>query len=232
MNMKRICGVAFLLTLTFTAFSQDNSRPKQPDLPGDLMLDFGFNFWTQKPDALPTRMWSSNSFGIYYNSRVRFNDYISFYPSVGFTFEKYGFDDNQTWLRDSNGDISLDSIGGVTLTKNKLVANYFEVPVEFRIHPLGTVGGEGWFIGLGAIGGIRVGSPHTKIKYNEGDNSIKEKLYDDFNVNRFRYGLQARFGFKTFHVYYKTYLNNVFTSSPDGTKNPQTYTLGVTFSGF
>lgn len=197
------------------------------------MIDYGFNFWPETPDQLPTSFWGSNSVGIYLNSRVRFNDYISFHPGAGFTFEKYAFDDNYTWLRADDGTISLDSLSGVTLTKNKLVVNYFEIPLEFRIHPLGTVGGEGWFIGLGAVGGIRLGAPHTKVKYDLGDNTVKEKLYDDFNVSRLRYGLQARFGFKTFHVYYKTYLSEVFTTAPDASgKNPLPFTIGVTFSGF
>lgn len=231
-TMRRIFGIVLLLFIITPAIAQEN-KPKQPDLPGELMIDYGFNFWTEEPDRLPSHFWGSNSVGLYYNLRVRFNDYISFHPGWGFTFEKYSFDDVHTWQKDANGVVFLDSLNGVDVTKNKLVTNYMEIPVEFRIHPLGTVAGEGWFIGLGAIAGIRMGAPHTKVKYNVGDNSVKQKVYDDFNVNRFRYGVQARFGFKTFHLYYKTYLNNLFTSAPDASGvNPQTFTIGATFSGF
>ncbi len=198
------------------------------------MIDFGFNFMTEQPDLLPNRTWGSNSFGIYYNHRARINDYISFHPSIGFTFEKYAFDDNYTWVNDINGVPTLDSLsGGIVLSKNKLVVNYLEIPLEFRIHPFSTVKGEGFFIGLGGVAGMRMGAAHTKRKYFLGENSIKEKLYDDFNIASFRYGLQARFGFKTCHLFYKMYMNDMFTTSPDASgNNPRTFTIGINFSGF
>ncbi|MFT6883016.1 MAG: hypothetical protein ACJAVY_001817 [Marinoscillum sp.] len=231
--MKSILGAFLLLTLVFTAHSQDDSKPKQPDLPGELSIDFGFNFWNQKPDLLPTRMWSSNSLGIYYAQRVRFNDYFSFVPAVGFTFEKYGFESNFSWMNNSNGVPALDTLtGNIPLTKNKLVVNYFDIPLEFRIHPFGTVDGEGFFIALGGVAGMRMGA-HTKIKYDLNDNSVKEKLYDDFGINRFRYGLQARLGAKSFHIFYKMYLNEVFKSAPEASGiNPTPFTIGLNFSGF
>ncbi|MFY0607387.1 MAG: hypothetical protein JXR10_11765 [Cyclobacteriaceae bacterium] len=231
--MKRIFGVLLLFSLAFTAISQDKVKPTQPDFPGDLMIDFGFNFVNQQPDKLPNHLWGSNSFGIYYNHRARINDYISFHPSIGFTFDKYSFDDQFTWMNNGGGFPVLDSLdSGSPLVKNKLVVNYLELPLEFRIHPFSTVKGEGFFIGLGGVAGFRMGA-HTKVKYFLGENSIKEKLYDDFNVQRFRYGLQARFGFKTCHFFYKMYVNDMFSSSPDASgKNPKTFTIGINFSGF
>lgn len=231
--MRRIFGVVILTVfISVNSFAQDDTRPKQPDLPGDIMLDFGFNFWDNQPDNLPAHAWGSNSFGIYYNQRVRFNDHISMHLTPGFTFEKYSFNSTYSWLNQQNGTVSLDSLTGVAMEKNKLVANYLEIPVEFRIHPLGTVNGEGWFIGLGFIGGARIGA-HTKVKYNLGDNTVKEKVYDDFGINSFRYGYQIRFGFKSFHLFYKSYLNDVFKSAPsaDGVL-PRAFTFGMTFSGF
>lgn len=231
--MKRLSGITLLVILGFQSFAQEEGRMRQPDLPGDLMIDFGFNLWSEKPDLLPTNLWGSNSISLYYNNRFRLSDRISFYPAVGFSFEKFSFDDDFTWLRDDDGTYSLDTLtGGISLDKNKLTATYFEIPVEFRIHPLGTVNGEGWFIGLGAVAGLRIAS-HTKIKYDVGEDTRKEKLYDQFDIDPFRYGLQARFGFKVIHVYYKVYLNDLFKSAPDDSgKIPQVSTVGITFSGF
>lgn len=231
--MKRLSGIALLLLLTISAFAQDDARPKQPDLPGDLMVDFGMNLWSEKPDLLPQKLWGSESIGLYYNHRVRFSDHIAFHASLGFNFDKYSFDGKYTWLRQDDGTISLDTLSGANrMTKNKLIATYLEVPVEFRFHPLGTVHGEGWFIGVGAMAGMRIGS-HTKITYDIPEDSHKEKLYDDFGLSQFRYGLQARFGFKTFHIFYKYYLNDVFDGAVDGSgKIPQASTIGINFSGF
>ncbi|RED91589.1 outer membrane beta-barrel protein [Marinoscillum furvescens] len=229
--MKRICGFFLLSILTFSVFAQDENKPKQPDLPGNLMIDFGFNRWSEEPDNLPLGFLGSNSVGIYYNRRLRFNDHISFHPGIGFTFEKYAFEDRYTWLRDDDGTVDFDSLSGVGFRKNKLVSNYLEIPIEFRIHPLGTVNGEGFFIGIGAVGGMRIGS-HTKIKYDIGEDTVKEKLYDGFGLSDFRYGLQGRLGFRAIHVFYKYWLNDVFSTSPDANKSPQAWTVGINFSGF
>lgn len=230
--MKRISGLAILLILSFQAFTQDSDRPKQPDIPGDLLVDFGVNFWTERPDILPRNILGSNSFGLYYNQRIRFNDYFSFYPGLGFTFDKFAFDGNHTWLRDADGTISLDTLNGVNLSKNKISTTYVEIPVEFRIHPFETVNGEGFFIGLGAVGGFRLGS-HTKIKYDLDEETYKEKLYSSFGMNSFRYGVQARLGFKTFHFFGKLYLNDLFEITPvEEGANPKVFTLGINFSGF
>lgn len=231
--MKRLSAIAILFLVSFQLWAQTANRPQQPDFPGDLLVDFGFNFWTDQPENLSTRMWGSNSIGVYYNQRVRFNDYISFYPGAGFTFDKYAFKENFTWLRDDDGSVSLDTLtGGVMLTKNKISTAYLEIPVEFRIHPFKTVNGEGFFIGLGAMGGMRIGS-HTKIKYDLNEETLKEKLYDSFGIERFRYGVQARLGFKSFHLFGKMYLNDLFEQAPsaDGV-SPRVFSLGVNFSGF
>ncbi|MEQ8240152.1 MAG: outer membrane beta-barrel protein [Cyclobacteriaceae bacterium] len=229
--MKTFGGVAILLFVANLTFAQDVNRPSQPDLPGDLMIDYGFNIWSPQVDELPVRAWGSNSLGIYYNKRFEISSRISFYGAGGFTFERVAFENDLTWVRDANGAVSLDTIGGIFMRKNKLVSTYLEVPVEFRIHPLKTVAGEGWFIGIGAIAGLRIGN-HTKIKYDFGDETRKEKLYGDLGLENFRYGLQLRFGFRSFHLFYKTYLNDAFSSPPTGGNNPRMSTFGINFSGF
>lgn len=230
--MKRSIGVTILFLIALQSFAQNTDRPTQPNYPGDLMVDFGFNFWTEEVEDLPTKWWGSNSFGLYYTQRIRISDYLSFYPGAGVTWEKYAFETSNTWLQNADGTIGLDTLSGVGLTKNKLTATYFDVPLEIRIHPLRTVSGEGFFIGLAAIGGVRIGS-HTKTKYELNDETYKEKLYADFGLNRFRYGVQARFGFKSFHLFGKLYLNDLFDEKPVADQpNPGAFTVGATFSGF
>ena len=227
--MKRLVGTALLLIITTCLFAQEKERPTQPNFPGDLMFDFGFNTWTNAPEEFNTKLWGSNSVGIYYSKRFEISKRIAFHLSPGVTIDKYASKGGNTWLRQSDGSVSFDSLN-VNFAKNKLVATYAEIPVEFRIHPLGTKEGEGWFIGLGAFAGRRVGA-HTKIKYLVAEGEYKEKLYNDLDLVDFRYGLQARFGFRSFHVYYKHYLNNVFNNDL-GDSNPQTWTIGLNVSGF
>lgn len=229
--MTRLVGFFLLMIVASVGIAQESKRPVQPNFPGDLMIDYGFNFWNNQPDNFPTKFWGSNSIGIYYNKRWEINSHISFHSSLGVTIDKYASDKEYTWSRDDAGVVSFDSLVGVSFSKNKLVGVYAELPVEFRIHPLGTKDGEGWFIGLGGFLGRRIGA-HTKIKYQSVNGEFKEKVYSNLDMVDFRYGLQGRFGFRTVHLYYKYYLNNVFNGSPDGTNNPQAWTIGINFSGF
>ncbi|MFT6866013.1 MAG: hypothetical protein ACJA08_000840 [Cyclobacteriaceae bacterium] len=229
--MKRICGVVLFLVMLFQLSAQDKTRPTQPDLPGDFLIDYGFSFWNKKLSQLPVKPIGSNSVGFYYNRRLEINDHISFHPAVGFGFEKYAFSGDYTWQNQA-GVMTLDTIGSVTFSKNKLTATYFEIPLELRIHPLGTVNGEGWFIGIGAIVGLKMGS-HTKIKYDQAGETYKEKVYDTFDMQGYRYGLQFRFGFRSVHFYYKTYLSDVFKSGPEASgRVPRGSTIGINISGF
>ena len=230
--MKRISAVVLLLLASVQPFSQDSQRPSQPDLPGDLMIDFGLNMWSEDTEKLRLDLWRSHSLGIYYNKRFRLTDKFSFYTGLGFGIDKYAFNDNFTWLSDSQGKISLDTLTGVNLTKNKLVTTYFDIPIEFRFFPTGTVHGEGLFVGVGAIGGMRVDT-NTKIKYLLGESDVKEKLDHRLGVSDLRYGVQARLGFRSFHIYYKYYFNSVFDGSPDESgRSPSSSTIGINFSGF
>ncbi|MFY0601183.1 MAG: outer membrane beta-barrel protein [Cyclobacteriaceae bacterium] len=231
--MKRLCGIALLFFVAFQSLAQDDSRPKQPDLPGDLMIDYGFSYWSKKLDHLPVKVIGSNSVSIFYNRRFEINEKFSFHPGGGFSFEKYAFSGDNTWRFDNTTNkVGLDTLGGSGLTKNKLTTTYFEIPFELRYHPLGTVNGEGWFIGLGGIAGLRLAS-HTKVKYDEATGSIKEKVYDDFGLKAYRYGVQLRFGFRSIHFFYKVYLSDLFDSAPDlSGRMPRTSTIGINISGF
>lgn len=235
--MKRICGIALIFVFVLQASAQESPRPVQPDLPGDLMLDFGFSYWNKKLDQLPLKIMGSQSLGLYYTQRVKITNHLSFYPGLGVAFEKYSFDSPLTW-RNNAGVIELDSIYGASnsvlpLEKNKLAVTYFEIPLEIRIHPSGTINGEGWFIGLGGVAGLRMAA-HTKIKYENDGESYKEKEYSDFGLERYRYGAQVRFGFKNIHLYYKTYFSDLFSNTDqfsDG-KSPRATVIGINISGF
>lgn len=235
--MKRICGIALIFVFGFQVSAQESARPTQPNLPGDLMLDFGFSYWSKKLDQLPLKVLGSQSVGIYYTQRMRISDHLSFYPAVGVTFDKYSFDSNLTW-RNNQGVVSLDTIAAsddaaAVIDKNKLVVSYFEIPLEIRIHPSGTVKGEGWFIGIGAVAGLRFAA-HTKVRYPVDGEKYKEKEFSDFGLERYRYGAQVRFGFKNIHLYYKTYFSDLFSNTSqfsDG-KSPRASVIGINISGF
>jgi len=88
----------------------------------------------------------------------------------------------------------------------------FQIPVNGRDKKL-------YFSG-GVIGGLKVGS-HTKVKID----GSKSKDRGDFNINPFRYGATARFGYKGINLFGTYYFSTFFK---DG-RGPEMYpfTIGI-----
>lgn len=221
--MKYLIGV--FLTFTF-AFSQaQESDFSRPDLPGDLMVDVGINSWSSGPDTLSTLAWGSKSVGVYYAKRHAFSSKWSLQYGVGLGLEKIGFRGNTT-LVDAPEYISELDLGEVD--KNRFSMTFVDAPFDFRFHPYGTEDGEGFFVGVGGILGVKVKS-HTKWKYNGGE--TVQKLSGKFNLENLRYGYQVRVGFRGIHIFYKGYLNDTFKSEV-GSANPKMSTFGLNITGF
>lgn len=117
--------------------------------------------------------------------------------------------------------ISRDS---VSYHKNKLVTNFLQVPLLLRFetsprHPRRNV-----YLSAGGYAGYLVRS-HTK-QIVEGS-SKKVKQFDDFNLNKFQYGMQFELGYQGFSVFFKKDLTPMTTF---GTKQ-YPYSFGVRLTG-
>lgn len=226
-----------MLIISALLVSSQEKKVAQPDLPGDLMLDIGMNYWVGDRDT--TNAWPSRSFGIYYTKRMKISDKFSFYPAVGIGTERYALQKN-FHLVNNDGSIEVDTTLAI-INRNKLVVTYLDVPLELRFHPGGTEEGEGFFVGAGVIGGLRL-EAHTKVNYTQNGHKRTEKLRSNFGLQDFRYGVQFRVGWKGAHFFFKKYLNKTFRRdqalvdpqlSPTGEFfNPTTTTIGINFTGF
>jgi len=226
--MKYLFG-SLLVLISLGLFAQDEKEFARPDLPGELMVDLGFNVWSSMPGLLEKDLWPSKSAGIYYSKRKELNNKFSFYYGIGLGLEKIGIGDSTTLI--SNDSVTVVDIpAGLNYDKNKLAITYLDIPLEIRFHPKGTEEGEGFFIGAGAIVGLRMTS-HTKWKYEEEGETVKQKISGKYNLNSIRYGAQVRFGFKGVHLFYKKYFSPVFKDSYEGS-NPTMTTFGINFTGF
>lgn len=228
----------FFLVTVFLASSQEKLSG-QPDLPGDILFDIGVNFWDKEGDTL--KVWPSKSFGIYYNKRFEINKKFSFYAAVGLGFEKFAFEKDYQ-LRADRGNIILDTLTATKVNRNKLSITYFDVPLEFRYHPTGTINGEGFFVSVGVIPGLKIDA-YTKVKYEIDGRKQREKVGANFGLREYRVGLQFRVGWKNVNIFYKTYLTKVFRNprkivEPDLSGltgeifHPKMSTIGINFSGF
>lgn len=237
-HMKYI--YALLITVSFMA-AQAQTQPEKggiarPDIPGELMVDVGLNFWSSMPGALTRRNWPSKSISFYYVKRKELSSKFSFMYGVGISLEKMHLGDSSTLASSylPAGDSVVQDVAIVAnpfnLSKNKLAINYLDIPFELRFHPMGTEEGEGLFVGVGGIVGIRLKS-YTKWKYDQNGETFKEKTTGRFDLKNLRYGYQVRAGFRGVHFFYKRYVSGVFREELAGFE-PVMSTFGINVTGF
>lgn len=113
--------------------------------------------------------------------------------------------------------------------KSKLTVSYLSIPVIPTLQFRNSHGKKLFRLGAGGYAGLRLGS-HTKVKYNENDNTIREKDHSDFYLNDFRYGVMAQVGIRWLTFFAKYDLNPLFADN----KGPQLRTLsfGITLFDF
>ncbi|MEQ9402947.1 MAG: outer membrane beta-barrel protein [Cyclobacteriaceae bacterium] len=248
--MKYLSGVLLVLTVCFSQ-AQEKTLSR-PDIPGDIMVDIGLNFWSDIPGQMDQREWPSKSLGIYYTTRKVISNKFSYSYGVGLNFEKIAFGTNALrfvpLVTDTLGVTSfteeITSTNRLLFKKYKLAILYMDIPLELRFHPKGTQDGEGFFVGAGGILGLRLNSYDKLITELNGD-KMKSKNVNDFGLNSFRYGLQFRLGFKGVHFFYKRYYQNMFKNDisvldaanptlddPAATFNPTMSTFGINLTGF
>jgi hypothetical protein len=230
-KMKYILSLVVFVMITTSLFGQsDSDRPIQPDIPGDISLDFGLTFLKNSEDFLLSKVWPSRVVGLHYMYMHKLNDVLTVNPALGFGMDRFGWQDNVNFLQDTSRLYQLDTIAGLTLKKNLLTYTYLELPLELRYYPFKTVKGEGFFIGAGAFAGLRLSS-QTKIKYEFENANRVERDRADFGLNQFRYGVQTHIGWRQFSIFAKLYLNDMFDIKPAGA-NPRQFTFGLNFTGF
>lgn len=223
--MKYLFGFVLGLSFLFSAAQEDGF--KRPDVPGEVMVDIGFNSWSVTPDTLDRKGWASKSLGIYYAKRFEISNKFSFLPGIGLSFERMGFESGVAF---QDSALFYTRVPYTGITKNKITFTYLDIPVEFRYHPKGTQDGEGFFVSAGGMFGLKMGA-HTKIKYDEGDGNKILKESGKFNLKGIRYGYQFRVGFKGIHLFYKKYLSDAFKDPIQGA-NPTMKTIGINITGF
>jgi len=144
---------------------------------------------------------------------------VGLVTGLGLTFNDYRFSNPYT-IEIVDGKVRSKLIEGTGLSKTKLSTSYLTVPLmlEFQI-PVSGNNKKLYFSG-GVIGGLKVGS-HTKVKID----GSKSKDRGDFNINPFRYGATARFGYKGINLFGTYYFSTFFKDS----RGPEMYpfTIGI-----
>lgn len=230
--------------IAFNASAQESSQitipaksKGRPDIPGTFHLEFGFNQPMNKPDsAFEIGFWGSRTMNIYYTYDMRIlKSKFSFHPGIGFGLERFKFSNNYTLeYNNDTRDVSLVSATSTYpgIRKSMLVMNYIDVPLELRFSTRPEDPSRSFHISVGG----RVGylfDAFTKIKYTEDGDSKKVKDNQNFNLNRFRYGLLFKVGGGNFSLFSYYNLSTVFEKdgSPVST-DMNNFTVGISLSSF
>lgn len=262
-KMKKLVLILLLTYCSELAIAQDEEKSKNavPDLPGIILIDFGFNFFKDSPSNLDIGWFKSKSFGVYYMRTFKLGKKMTFNPAIGINFEKYGFSNDVTIgypleslgspatpavpatddadaiaalpaVPNSYGDLSILDISYLNqVNKSQLAMNYLDIPIQFRYFLKDNSVKGGAFIALGGIVSL-LWESHTKVKFKDGGRDITEKRRDDFQQTKLRYGMQARFGFGSFNLFYKQYFSSLFKGTgPVGATDITTSTIGFSISG-
>lgn len=138
---------------------------------------------------------------------------------IGVNWYNFKFEqDNIKITKDETGVIFTPDDRPVDFGKSKLTASYVMtslIPVlDFNDNHRKTRFWDGhkesFRIGIGPYAAYRIGS-HSKLVY-EDDNKVKDKDYDSFYLNNFRYGLRFQAGYRSTDLFFNYDLNELFVS--------------------
>lgn len=219
------------------SLNQQKKTQASPNVPGSLVVEFGFNFLVDEPTSMDLSLIGSKTVNIYYMYEMRLgNSNFSFHPGLGVGLEKYRFDnDNLTlFMNDGNTQmVGVDTLYGFGGAKNsKLAANYVDIPLELRFNFNKDDFRKSFKIGIGGKVGILFDS-HTKVKYEANGDNKKFKSKESFDLSRIRYGVQGRIGIGGFGLYYYQELSEMFKDGrgPEGTA-ATSFTVGLSLNIF
>jgi hypothetical protein len=237
--MKKIVGFLLVAFICNVVIAQEDSKKGKPDIPGTLLIDFGFNVLNNAPDLMETKFIGSKSINLYYQYDIPFGESkFSFHPGIGIGTDKYSFSEPVvlTSSISATGDktIVINQFSDeINVKKSQLVVNYLDIPIEFRLYTNPFDKSRSFKFGLGARLGLRIGS-HNKVKTSFEGNAQKTKLHDEFDLSKIRYGATARIGIGWFNLFYYHNMSDLFQSSKGVTPDTAIsgYTIGLTIAGF
>ena len=119
------------------------------------------------------------------------------------------------------------NVTGIDYDRNKLTTRYAQIPLllNFDTNPGSD---DGFSFSVGGYAGFLWGAKTKQVSDAEG----KEKVRDEFNVNRFRYGLTARVDLAWLDIYFNLNMSQVFEENEDRGINAQSFTVGINIIDF
>jgi len=154
------------------------------------------------------------NFNLYHNN-------FGITTGLGVSWDNYRFSKDITLRSDTS--VIWYRQDSIDFKKNKLTTCFLNVPLifEFQTHKYNN----NFHFGIGGTFGYLIGS-HTKQVYEINNKTYKPKVYDDFHLNPFRYGLTARVGWGHINLFANYSLSALFAKN----EGPELYPLMIGIS--
>lgn len=241
---NKISLIALFLTAAISSLAQtaeQKPKTKRPDIPGTFVLEFGLNRDLDGPENFSLYLWGSRTVNVYYQYDIRIlKSRFSFVPGIGLSLERFKFKKFRTLGYNTAGDVQLFDYTTTSpfpgLRKSSLITNYVDVPLELKYSSKPEDPARSFKASIGARVGYMYDS-FTKVKYKTDGETKFLKDKQDFNLNKFRYGVSAKIGAGNFAVFGYYNLTNLFEDGKGPYKNNvvqdfPTYTVGISLSSF
>ena len=210
-------------------------------------IDLGMNNYLENgsfPDESNTlytvKPWGSWYVGLNSVLRTRVKGKFFVEWGAGVTWYNFKFNNRTVVItKDDNSVIFSEDTRPYSFSKNKLTAAY----VNFSIVPMIDFGGSsrkpmvfngdrvnfdkrGSFrFGAGPYVGYRLDS-YTKQDWEEGGNTQKSHVHDNYYLNNLRYGVRVQFGFRDTDIFFNYDLNDLFITGKGPTLHA--FSFGIT----
>lgn len=237
MIFRALALFSFVFLSYITSAQEKINKAARPDIPGSFMVDIGLNRGVSSPETFKQGLWGSRTINLYYQYPLRFGrSKFSFNPGMGVSLERYKLKNKFSInpVKDSEGTFALYSTDTVFtgVKKSMVVANYFEIPIEFRFDSKPEDIATSFNFAIGARGGILFDA-FTKIKYKEDGETKVLKNKQNHGLSPFRYGVYTRLGVGGFNLFFMYNLTPLFEKDkgPDKT-TMNTFTTGISINGF
>jgi hypothetical protein len=155
--------------------------------------------------------------GVAWTTRVfKESNWLRFRYGVSFQFNGLKPTDNRYFV-DTGAQTELQDFG-LDLDKSKFRMDHVVVPIHFELGPSKKIEKNDYFrydtnnsfkIGFGGYAGVNM-STRQKLKFDDGDEDVKQKLKAGYNTNNFIYGLSGYIGYGDISLYAKYDLNTIF----------------------
>lgn len=199
-------------------------KKKKNQNPTNFIFDFHLGFNTLLDDngnmlegGAQLDDWRSNIYEIGFNGKTRMGS------SSSKAYIKYGVSFSwHDWTLRGGNVINKDSANGgsIQFLKSDLNVRHSEwraafvnVPIMLQLDLSERGMDNGFTLGVGGYGGLRMYSVR-EIKYNDfADDRTKTKEYNNLFMNNWRYGLMAQIGFNSFKITAQYDMNPLFRES-------------------